>query len=89
VKAKLSGQPPPAILVRLNQLDQRLQQHSARILQRLHRLNHIAASTTGDSSALASLRNDLTGQEPISTQRIQTARRLERGAATPSVPGGV
>jgi len=88
VTAKLNNPPPPPILVRLEQLDQRLQQQSARILERLQKLNNLVTTNSQNSTALTRLRNELTRQESAVAQRIQAVQRLERSAATPSAPGG-
>ncbi len=83
--AKLTS--PPPILVRLSLLDQHLQQLSARILGRLQRLNNLGATGSQNATALARLRKDLTRQEAIVMRGLQTVRRFERAAATPSAPG--
>jgi len=89
VTAKITNPPPPPILVRLNNLDQELQQQSARVQQRLQKLNNLVNSSSQSSTAFGRLRNDLTRQEAVIGHRIQSVQRLQRAAATPSAPGGL
>ncbi len=88
VTAKLTNPPPPPILVRLNKLDQELQQQSARIMQRLQKLNNLVNQNPQSSTAFGRLRNDLTRQEAVISNRIQSVQLLQRAAATPFAPGG-
>jgi hypothetical protein len=88
VTGKITTPPPPPVLVRLNKLDQQLQQQSARIMQRLQKLNNMANSNSLGTNAFGRLRNDLTRQEATITNRIQSVTRLQRAAATPFAPGG-
>jgi hypothetical protein len=87
VTAKIANPPPPPILVRLTQLDQQLQQQSARITQRLQKINNYVSNNSLGPNAYARLRNDLTRQEAILGHRIQSVQLLQRAAATPSAPG--
>jgi len=80
-----------AALARLRQQDQQLQQQSARITQRLNSLNSLLANSQNPRqvSAVQRLERTLQRQEAVLTQRIQTVQqRINRGAATPSAPGG-
>jgi hypothetical protein len=88
VTSKITNPPPPPILVKLTQLDQQLQQQSARITHRLQKLNNLVNNSSLGTNAYSRLRNDLTRQEATITSRIQLVTRLQRAAATPSAPGG-
>jgi hypothetical protein len=87
VTATLGGSGPPSSQSVTDQLEQRLEQQSARILQRLQNLKNLVGSTSLNSSAVGRLRHSLARQEAAITRTVQSIQRLERGAATPSAPG--